>query len=217
LNKIMIPILNPHIKHQIAAVEELIKSEVNVKTIEFIEDTTGIVTKKVKPNFQTLGKTYGKYLKDISARIAQLSQEEINAIEKGKTLDFNLQGDQFSITKLDLLISTEDIEGWAVATENDITVALDIHLSEELTNEGIARDFVNRVQNYRKDNQFEVTDKIKIEVQSRGNGSDKALDIFKEYIKTETQALSLEFKSSITNPAVFDMEGFQLHVQIEKI
>lgn len=216
LQKILIPVLNNKIKSQIQSIESLIKTEVNIKEIEFIEDTTGVVTKKVKPNFQTLGKTYGKFLKDIGARISELHQHEISDIEKGNPLEFSV-GDTFiSIKKEDLLITTEDIPGWKVASEGEITVALDININDELKKEGIARDFVNRVQNFRKDSGFEVTDKIKIEVVKKDVFIDEALLNFKDYICTETQATVFEIKDTLVDASLFEMEDFELMVKIEK-
>lgn len=216
LQKVMIPVLNPKIKEQILAVQDLIKTEVNIKQIEFIEDTTGVVTKKVKPNFQTLGKTYGKFLKDIGARIAELHQHDIADIEKGNPLEFSVGDTLITLTKDDLLITTEDIPGWKVASEGEITVALDVNVTEELKKEGIARDFVNRVQNYRKDNGFEVTDKIKIVVEKKDELINSALIANKEYICTETQAVEFDLIEALSNASTFDMDEFELNVKIEK-
>ena len=132
LQKVLIPVLNAKTKASLMAVEDLIMTEVNVKAVEYIEDTSGIVKKKVKPNFQTLGKTYGKFLKEISSKIAELSQDEISSIEKGNIWEFEVQETPIKISKDDLLISTEDIPGWAVASENGFTVALDITITENL-------------------------------------------------------------------------------------
>ena len=194
----------------------MIKTEVNIKQIEFIEDTTGVVTKKVKPNFQTLGKTYGKFLKDIGARIAELHQHDIADIEKGNPLEFSVGDTLITLTKDDLLITTEDIPGWKVASEGEITVALDVNVTEELKKEGIARDFVNRVQNYRKDNGFEVTDKIKIVVEKKDELINSALIANKEYICTETQAVEFDLIEALSNASTFDMDEFELNVKIEK-
>ncbi|TAG54917.1 MAG: DUF559 domain-containing protein [Cytophagales bacterium] len=216
LQKILIPIENQAIKNQIIAIQDLIKSEVNIKNIEFIENTTGIVTKKVKPNFNTLGKTYGKFLKDIGAKIATLTQDEIIHIEKGNVWEFTVLENKISISKDDLLITTEDIPGWKVAFEGDLTVALDINISDDLLKEGIARDFVNRVQNFRKDSGFDVTDKINIEIMPKDTFIDAALNDFKAYICTETQAISFEFNKNLANNSVFEMEDFELNVSIKK-
>ncbi|MFN0050433.1 MAG: isoleucine--tRNA ligase [Cytophagales bacterium] len=216
LQKVLVPILNSKTKAQIADVADLIMTEVNVKAVEYLEDTTGILKKKAKPNFQTLGKTYGKFLKDISARISELTTEELNAIEKGNPLEFSVNDTFISLTANDLLIATEDIEGWAVASEGGITVALDIHMTEELQKEGIARDFVNRVQNFRKDNGFDVTDKIKITVEKKDELINSALLANKEYICVETQATILNLEDIISGGSVLDMDQFELNVKIEK-
>ncbi len=216
LQKVLVPILSANTKTQIAAVADLIINEVNVKAVEYLEDTSGILKKKAKPNFQTLGKAYGKFLKDISARISELTQEEIAAIEKGIPLDFAVNDTLISLSASDLLISTEDIPGWAVATDGEITVALDIHITEDLKKEGIARDFVNRVQNFRKDNGFEVTDKIKIVVEKKDELIDSALLANKEYICVETQSIILTLQDIISEGTTFDMEDFELKVKIER-
>jgi len=216
LQKVLVPVLNANTKTQIAAVADLIMNEVNVKAVEYLEDTVGILKKKAKPNFQTLGKAYGKYLKDISARIAELTQEEIAAIEKGIPLDFAVSDTLISLSAADLLIATEDIPGWAVATDGQITVALDIQITEDLKKEGIARDFVNRVQNFRKDNGFEVTDKIKIVVEKKDELIDSALLANKEYICVETQSTILTLENIISDGATFEMEDFELKVKIER-
>lgn len=216
LTKIMIPVLHQKTKSQLLAVADLIKTEVNIKNIEFIENTTGIVIKKAKPNFQTLGKNYGKFLKEIGLKIATLSQTEISEIENGNAWQFSILETQLTITKDDLLISTEDIPGWKVASEGEITVALDVTITAELKKEGIARDFVNRVQNFRKDAGFEVTDKIIIWVQNKDEIISEALLANKEYICTETQAIAFDFKENLTSPTVFEMEDFEMNVEIKK-
>ncbi len=217
LNKILIPVSNIDIKNQILAVQDLIKTEVNIKNIDFIEDTTGIVTKKVKPNFQTLGKTYGKFLKDIGTKIAQLNQSQIASIENGTPLEFIVSESKIIISKEDLLITTEDIPGWKVANEGDLTVALDVHITDELKKEGIARDFVNRVQNYRKDTGFDVVDKIKILVENKDSLIDAALGANMAYICAETQALDFKLITKIAEPTIFEMEDFELLVSISKV
>lgn len=219
LNKILIPILEPETKNRILAVQELILTEVNVKSIEFIEDTTGVVTKKVKPNFQTLGKTYGKVLKDIGARIAELHQHEITLIEKGQPLEIEVNDTLVILNKEDLLITTEDIPGWKVAGNDLITVALDVTLTDALRSEGIARDFVNRVQNIRKDLQFEVMDKIEIRVQSHSPFVDQALQEHKSYICNETQATFFDLQVAplfAPDTKTLEMEDFELKVWVSK-
>jgi isoleucyl-tRNA synthetase len=210
LQKILLPVLDDSFANRVKTVEEIILSEVNVKAIEYIDDASGILVKKVKPNFAKLGKQYKANMKEVSAVINSFTKEDIAAIEKnGK-----LSKDGFDLVVEDVLISSEDIPGWSVATEGGLTVALDIHITEELKKEGIARDFVNRVQNLRKDMGLEVLDKIGIEVEKDGEAVSSALTEFKEYISVETQALSLEFKDKLPDAAQVDMDEFMIKVKI---
>ncbi|HEY0740029.1 MAG TPA: isoleucine--tRNA ligase [Chryseosolibacter sp.] len=210
LKKILLPVIDESFATRIKTVEEIILAEVNVKAIEYIDDTSGIVVKKVKPNLPKLGKQYGPKMKEVSGVIGSMTKDEIAAIEKtGK-----LSKGGFDLTVEDVLISSEDIPGWAVATEGGITVALDINITDDLKREGIARDFVNRVQNLRKDMGLEVLDKIGIEVEKDGEVVTAALTEFKEYISVETQALSLELKEKVSGASDVDMDEFQLKVKI---
>jgi isoleucyl-tRNA synthetase len=213
LQRILLPVLDERFANRIKEVEEIIKSEVNVKSIEYIDDTSGILVKKVKPNFAKLGKQYGPKMKEVSAVINTFSKEDIQAIEKAGTL--NKGG--FDLVLDDVLISSEDIPGWSVAIEGGITVALDITITEELKREGIARDFVNRIQNLRKDKGLEVLDKINITIQKDGELVTASIVEFKEYICTETQALRLEFTDKVIESTAVDMDEFMLNVQIEKV
>ena len=165
LSKIVIPVLDPAIKMAIEAVSGLILGEVNVKELEFIEDTTGVITKRIKPNFKTLGPRYGKQMKQISALVAQLSQSDIAQIERTDSWTAEIDGVKIEATAADFDIVSEDMPGWLVATEGKLTVALDIMVSDELRREGLARELVNRIQNIRKDSGFEVTDRIRIEIE----------------------------------------------------
>ena len=212
LQKVLLPVLDEKFAQRIKGVEEIIKSEVNVKTIEYIDDTSGLLLKKMKPNFAKLGKQYGSRMKEVSAVITTLSREEISTLEKKGSL--NKGG--FDLVLEDVLISSEDIPGWSVATEGSITVALDISITDSLKKEGIARDFVNRVQNMRKDMGLEVLDKIGIEVQKDGELATAALTEFNNYIRTETQALSLELKENVTGGTEVDMDEFVLKVKISR-
>ncbi|HEY9046017.1 MAG TPA: isoleucine--tRNA ligase [Ohtaekwangia sp.] len=210
LQRILLPVLDGSFAKRIKSVEEIILAEVNVKGIEYIDDTSGVLVKKVKPNFAKLGKQYGPKMKEVSAVINAFTKEDIAAIEKqGK-----LSKEGFDLVLEDVLISSEDIPGWSVATEAGITVALDITLTDDLKKEGIARDFVNRVQNLRKDMGLEVLDKIGIEVEKDGEVVTAALTEFKDYISTETQALSLELKETIADATEVDMDEFMLKVKI---
>jgi isoleucyl-tRNA synthetase len=210
LQKILLPVLDEKFANRVRSVEAIIKAEVNVKSIEYIDDTSGLLVKKVKPNFAKLGKQYGAKMKEVSAVINGMRKEEISIIEKaGK-----LSKDGFDLVVEDVLISSEDIPGWAVAAEDGVTVALDITITDDLKREGIARDFVNRVQNLRKDMGMEVLDKISIEVENHQELATSSLTEFKDYICTETQSLRLEFKENVTDAVEVDMDEFVLKIKV---
>jgi isoleucyl-tRNA synthetase len=216
LQKILIPVLSGHFKKQIEAVEDLILSEVNIKQVDYIDDTSGVLVKKVKPNFKKLGKEYGPRLKEVSALITALTHEEIGQLERENAHKSKLaDGSIIQLTMEDVEISFEDIPGWIVASEGNLTVALDINITDELKKEGIARDVVNRVQNLRKDMGLEIQDKIKITVKKMGDLVDAALLTNKEYICRETQALSLELKDEVAGGSTVDMDEHQLIMKIE--
>ena len=216
LSRILIPILQQRTKAQIEAVEDLIKSEVNVKSIEYIEDTSGVVVKTIKPNFKKLGKEYGSKLKEIGNAIATLTAADISSIEQS-TFDLKLaDGSIIPISIEDVEIRSQDIPGWSVASEAGITVALDITLTDDLRKEGIARDVVNRVQNLRKDMGLEVQDKIRITIQRVDELIDSALSSNKEYICTETQAFSLELVEKLIDGKEVEMDEQMLIMKIEK-
>jgi isoleucyl-tRNA synthetase len=209
LQKILLPVLDERFASRVRSVEDIIKSEVNVKEIQYIDDTSGLLVKKVKANFAKLGKQYGPKMKDVAAVIIGFDQAEINIIEKqGK-----LTKGGFDITLEDVLISSEDIPGWAVTSEGGVTVALDITITEELKREGVARDFVNRIQNLRKEQGMDVLDKIIVEVEA-ANGFTEALTEYKDYISKEVQAVSLELKASVAGAVEVDMDETLLKVKI---
>ena len=216
LQKILIPILNEKVREQIQHVEELIKSEVNIKQIEYIDDTSGILVKSVKPNFALLGKRFGPKMKLVAGAISQWGQEEISIIEREGKFDLLLEGEQVSLALEDVLITSQDIPGWSVASDRGITVALDVTLTTELKQEGIARDFVNRIQNLRKDMGLEVQDKISIQVQAFTEEVDLALTKFAAYIQSETQALSLSILEKLDDAIELDMDDYMLSVKVEK-
>jgi len=187
LNKVMIPVLDEKFKKQVQAVEKLILSEVNVKNIEYITEDNGILVKKIKPNFKALGPRYGKMMKQIAAAVNRFSQEDIKKLEQEKEYLLTIDGKEIVITPADVEISTEDIPGWIVANQGNLTVALDISITPELKNEGLARELVNRVQNIRKDMGLEVTDHIKLTVEKNPE-TDEAFTAFNDYICSETLA-----------------------------
>ena len=193
LTKILIPVLDPAMARHIDAVRNLILNEVNVKELELIEQTTGIITKRIKPNFKTLGPKYGKYMKQIAALTAQFSQECIAEIESAPESVLEIDGQQIVVTPADFEITSEDMPGWLVASEGKLTVALDITLTDELRAEGVARELINRIQNIRKDSGFEVTDKIRVEIEQKELVAD-AVARYADYIGSQT--LAVEVKSS---------------------
>jgi isoleucyl-tRNA synthetase len=210
LQKILLPVLDQSFAERIKTVEDIILAEVNVKTIQYIDDTSGVLVKKVKPNLPKLGKQYGPKMKEVSGIINGLNKDEIQTLEKQGSLSKG----GFDLVLEDVLISSEDIPGWAVASEGSLIVALDIRVTDELKREGIARDFVNRVQNLRKEQGLEVLDKISIEVEKDGEAVTAALTEFKDYISTETQALTLELKENIVDATEVDMDEFVLKIRI---
>jgi isoleucyl-tRNA synthetase len=216
LQRILIPVLSENVREQIRHVEDIIKSEVNIKSIEYLDDDSGILKKKVKPNFKALGPKYGKDMKEVGNFINSMSAEQLKELEKTGELPTNSIILSFTHLKLeDVEIQTEDVPGWLVASDNGITVALDINISDELRQEGIARDFVNRVQNYRKDTGFEVTDKISIQLFNNNELLADAINANREYVCQEVQALSLEILSEIpTNAVEIEMDEFMLVVSI---
>jgi isoleucyl-tRNA synthetase len=214
LHKILIPILKPEVKTSIEAVEELILSEINVKEVEYVDDASGILVKKIKPNFRTLGKLYGPKMKAISGIINGFGKEEIAAIERDGSFPIEVDGENISLTLEDVEITSEDIPGWLVASENGLTVALDVTLTDDLKKEGLSRDMVNRIQNLRKDKGMEVQDKIAVVYHSENQMMMEALAEFGEYVKTETQALSLT-AGSVNGGEKFDIDGIEIDVKIE--
>jgi isoleucyl-tRNA synthetase len=195
LNKIMIPVVNGHIRENVEAVRQLILSEVNVKDIEFMEDDS-ILVKQVKPNFKTLGPKYGKMMKSIAGAIAKLDKEEIVGLETEGAIKLHLDGNEVEILLSDVEILTQDIPGWLISSVGQLTVALDITITEELKNEGIARELVNRIQNIRKDKQFEVTDKISV-ILEKNSDLEVAVNSNIQYICSETLTESLIFQDAL--------------------
>ena len=191
LMKILIPVLDPAMAVHIAAVKNLILSEVNVKQAELIEKTTGIITKRIKPNFKTLGPRYGKYMKQIAAMTAEFPQERIAEIETAPETVLDLGAEQITVTPADFEITSEDMPGWLVASEGKLTVALDITVTDELRAEGVARELINRIQNIRKDSGFEVTDKIRVEIESKPVVTE-ALGKYASYIAAQTLAVDVK-------------------------
>jgi isoleucyl-tRNA synthetase len=197
LQKILLPVSSPDMQRQVEAMRNLILSEVNVKELEFLYDSAGILVKKIKPDFKALGPRFGKQMKPLSNVIMGFSQEQIIKLEKEGCINLVLDGHEVEVTSSDVEISTEDIPGWVVSSAGSLTVALDITLSPELLREGLARELVNRIQNLRKDKGFEVTDQIDVRLQKLPAISDAVSENY-EYICSETLANSFELTDNIS-------------------
>lgn len=215
LSKVMIPVLDNTQKEEIEAVSDLIKAEVNVKNIQLLDDASGILVKQIKPNFKALGPRFGKDMGVVSKEIQKFGQEQINVLEKNGSISLNISDQEIILTLEDVEITSQDIEGWLVANSNGITVALDITLTDELINEGIARELVNRIQNIRKDSGFEVTDKIVVEIQ-KNEVIEKAVMTNKEYIATEILAKSIEFVDSLSLGTEVEINEIKTLIEIKK-
>lgn len=198
LAKVLVPVMDETVKEHIVKVKDIFLTEVNVKEIEFLHDTTGIITKKIKPNFKTLGKIYGKRMKEIAAAFGQLSQEEISAIERSAdTYVWNLPGGEVLLGKGDYEITSEDMPGWLVATEGTLTIALDIVQTPQLKREGVARELIHPIQTIRKESGLEVTDRINTTIYADGFSYEEigdALSEYSEYVAAQTLSVSLELK-----------------------
>ncbi|QJD81219.1 isoleucine--tRNA ligase [Spirosoma rhododendri] len=213
LSRVLIPVLNATTRRQIEHVAPIIQSEVNVKEVEFIDDASGILKKKVKPNFKALGPRFGKQMKDVAAAITALTESQLAQLEQQGTIDLA----PFTIQLSDVEILTEDIPGWLVASEGGLTVALDVTVTDELRREGIARDFVNRIQNLRKDLQFDVTDKITIEIGQTDAQLIDAIEANRPYIQQEVQAVSLQVVPDLNGASTeVEIDEFRLRVLIGK-
>ncbi len=215
LQKVLVPVLDDQFKAQVDAVEDLILAEVNVKELEYVTDASGIIKKRAKANFKTLGRRLGKQMKAAADAIAAWTDTEIGQLEKNKVFNLTLEGETFELTPEDVEISTEDIPGWLVAGEGGLTVALDITITPGLEAEGIARDLVNRIQNIRKEQNFEVTDKIRILLENHAAVT-PAVELFSDYIKAETLAQSLQLTEHPGNGTKIELsEGVELGILVE--
>jgi isoleucyl-tRNA synthetase len=217
LSRILIPVLQDKTRLQVEAVADLIMSEVNVKKIEYIDDTSGILVKKIKPNFKRLGQVFGPRLKEVAAVIQGMNQEDIAQLERDNGYPFALNGQQVILTPEDVDILSEDIPGWLVASEGKLTVALDITLTEALKQEGIARDLVNRIQNLRKDTGLEVQDKIKLSFQNNHPEVNEAIISFEQYIREETQATHIQMAEIIAGGTTLEIDEFTLAAKLEVV
>ncbi|MDD4144561.1 MAG: DUF5915 domain-containing protein, partial [Prolixibacteraceae bacterium] len=205
LAKIMVPVISEDFIRQFDAVKDIILAEVNVKSVEYLNDTSGIINKKLVPDFKVLGPKYGKRMKEIAGALARFNQADIVKFEEQGEIIIDAGDSKITITKEDVEIRTEDIPGWTVAAEGPLTIALDIDVTEELKQEGIAREFINKIQNLRKESNFEVTDRIQLKILKHHAINDAVLN-FGKYICDQTLALDLQLVNELSSPPAKDVE-----------
>jgi isoleucyl-tRNA synthetase len=215
LSSLMIPVWDEHQRNTIEAVRSLILSEVNVKEIKYVDNTSGILVKKIKPDFKKLGPRYGKIMKNLASVLAGISQEAILQLEQTGKLAIPVAGQNAEITIEDVEIISEDIPGWLVANEGNLTVALDITVTGDLRKEGIVRELVNRIQNIRKSSGYEIVDKIHVLIQQDSHVNE-AVETFKDYIANQVLAESVRL-GDLTEGTELDLDDFKLLIQVEKI
>lgn len=215
LQRVLIPVLDANLRTQIDKVKDLILNEVNIKDIEFVDDTAGIFTKSAKPNFKTLGRKLGKNMKAVKDVLDEFSQTQIADLEKTGTVSVTIEAEHIELEAADVIIETADIPGWLVNSLGGLTVALDVNISQELAQEGFAREIVNKLQRLRKDSGFEVTDKIKLTVENNETLA-PTINVYKEYISKETLISDFSLvTNSIENAEVLDINGETLNVKAE--
>lgn len=217
LSKILIPVLNEAEKNRLKKVEELIINETNVKTIDYLDDDAGILIKKIKPNFRTLGVKFGAQLKVITPKINSLTQTDIAQFESDGFFNVVIEGEMIELQLTDVEISSQDIPGWLVASEDGLTVALDINLTDVLKKEGLSRDIVNRIQNLRKDQNLEVQDKIDILYTTHDKLIQEAMEVHQQSIQHETQAKTILFNADLPNGISLDIDGAEIIIQLNVI
>lgn len=212
LQKIMIPAVDDEQRQHIEAVKELIRNEVNVKELDFVEGQ-GVLVKKVKCNFKVMGKKFGKLMKGVAAAMTSLDQDQISALERNGKIGIAVDGQTVEVEVADVEIISEDIPGWLVSNEGNLTVALEVELTDELRNEGMARELINRVQNIRKDSGLEITDRINVTI-TENESVQKAVDSYQEYIMTQVLADSIVLADN--DGTEVEIDEFKLNIKVEK-
>ena len=215
LKRVMIPVLNAHQKETLESVSELIKSEVNVKNIELMDDASDILVKQIKPNFKVLGPKFGREMKQISVVVSKFSQEDIAKIEQEGEISVKLDTKTIILQLSDVEITSQDIEGWLVANSGPLTVALDVTIDEELKKEGVARELVNRIQNLRKESGLEVTDQIELKIQKDGY-VEEAIASNEHYLKSETLTANLMLVDNLDEGIAVDFDNVNTKLFIKK-
>ncbi len=214
LQKILLPVLDASFEQQVDAVKDLVLSEVNIKEIEYLHDVGGVIKKRIKPNFKTLGKRLGRHMKAAAEVIGKMTQEDIARIEKDNAYQLQVEGEIHDLTLADFEISSEDIPGWLVANDGDLTVALDVTLNDQLIAEGMARELVNRIQNIRKSKDFNVTDKIVVILQNH-EAITSAVETFGDYICNETLAVKLKLADEVKGETVELVDDVAVDIAVE--
>ncbi len=216
LARILIPVLDEQFKKQVQQVENLIRSEVNVKKVEYVDDTSGVIVKKIKPDFKQLGSKLGPKMKSLVRVLNEFSQDDIKRLERERSITIDLEEEPYELKREEVEITTEDIPGWLVASEKNLTVALDITITKELEAEGIARELVNKIQRLRKEKGFRVTDRIKVALEDQPR-LHYAINAFKDYICTEILATDLTFSQDISSDTVIDVNDVPIKADISLI
>jgi isoleucyl-tRNA synthetase len=212
LAQIMVPAVDDEQKNHIEAVADLIKNEVNVKELNFVEDS-GFLVKKVKCNFRVMGKKFGKLMKNVAAKMSALSQEEIASLETSGNISFDVEGQQVTVEAADVEIISEDIPGWLVSNEGNLTVALEVELTDDLKKEGMARELINRIQNIRKDSGLEITDHIVVTLAPNAE-VEAAVESYGELVKS--QVLANDIKIAANDGSEIEFDDFKLNIKVEK-
>jgi isoleucyl-tRNA synthetase len=212
----MIPIDSEEQKDEIMAVAELIKTEVNVKSVEVLEDASDILVKQIKPNFKVLGPRFGQDMKAVAQAINNFTADDIKKIEHNGLLDVEINGKSITLQQSDVEITSKDIEGWLVASSGALTVALDVTLTDALRKEGIARELVNRIQNLRKESGFELTDRISVQFQ-KDDHIENAIETNLDYIKTETLTETIEIVDTLNTGIDIAFDAINTKLFIQKI
>ncbi len=214
LQKIAIPTTDEVMKNRIEAVKALILSEVNVKELEFVEGD-GILVKKIKCNFRTMGKKFGKLMKSVNAAVTEMSQEQIAALEANGSITINVEGVDALIEAVDVEIYSEDVPGWTVANEGALTVALDVEVTDELRQEGIAREIVKKIQTMRKESGLDIVDRINVSI-AKNAVSDEAVNKFAEYISNQVLADSVQLVDAVEGEDVVELDDTKIGISVNK-
>ena len=215
LQKILIPV-TAELRSHLEPVKDLVRDQVNVKEIEFVEGATDVLVKKVKCNFKILGKKFGPLMKGVAAAVQNMSQQDVAALEQNGSFTFDINGTPATVDTTEVEIYSEDIPGWVVANEGTLTVALDIQLTDDLKREGIARELKKRIQDSRKQNGLEITDRIKVRLNSNAD-TDAAVREYEEWIKSQVLADSIELVAGMEQGEDISFDDYSFKLQIEKI